>query len=74
MPVAGRTLVALLAISGWGDATSWMEQYAAESAAAGQTCEAKDYAACRQHLMVLLELLNGRADIVYRLTGGSGCR
>ena len=44
-----------------------MEQYAAESAAANQTCTAKEYAACRQHLQALLPLLDGRADIVYRL-------
>jgi len=64
---AGRTLAPLLlfAVAAWGN--SWIEQYAAESAAAGQACDAKDFAACRQHLTVLLESLNGRADIVYRL-------
>ena len=67
---SGRTLGPLLllcSVAGWGNGSSWIERYAAESAAASQTCDAKDYAACRQHLMVLLELLNGRADIVYRL-------
>src|SRR5580698_4799876 len=50
-----------------GNGGSWIEQYATESGAANQACDAKDYPACRQHLTTLLELLNGRADIVYRL-------
>jgi hypothetical protein len=50
-----------------GNGSSWIEQYATESTVANQACDAKDYAVCRQHLTTLLELLNGRADIVYRL-------
>ena len=46
---------------------SWITRYAAESRAANQACGAKDFAACRQHLTTLLELLDGRADIVYRM-------
>ena len=32
-----------------------------------KACGAKDYAACRDHLLRLEKLLDGRADIVYRL-------
>ena len=46
---------------------TWIEQYAQESAAAGKTCSAKDYGSCRDHLLRLVELLDGRTDIVYRL-------
>lgn len=49
------------------DDTTWIQRYATEAAAANQTCAAKDYGGCRQHLTLLLELLGGRADIVYRL-------
>jgi len=51
----------------WAADDSWIDQYGRESAAASQACDGRDYLACRQHLTVLLELLNGRADIVYRL-------
>jgi hypothetical protein len=57
----------LCALRAAGAETTWIQRYAAESSAANQACTAKDYAKCRQHLTGLLELLNGRADIVYRL-------
>jgi sugar lactone lactonase YvrE len=60
-------LLTIFSLAACGGDTSWIQQYAAESTAANQTCTAKDYAACRQHLNLLLELLDGRADIVYRL-------
>jgi hypothetical protein len=60
-------LPAACLITAYAAEASWMEQYAAESAAANQTCAAKDYAGCRPHLATLLTLLDGRADIVYRL-------
>jgi len=67
--VGSRTicLLTICSVAAWGADTSWMQQYAAESTAANQTCAAKDYAGCRQHLKLLLQLLDGRADIVYRL-------
>jgi hypothetical protein len=46
---------------------TWIERYAQESAAASKSCSVKDYGTCREHLLRLLELLDGRADIVYRL-------
>ena len=55
--------------------SSWIDQYAQESAAAAKTCGTGEYGDCRAHLMRLHELLDGRADIVYRLAkveGASG--
>jgi sugar lactone lactonase YvrE len=46
---------------------TWIEQYSSESTAANKTCAAKEYSECRQHLTHLRDLLDGRADIVYRL-------
>ncbi len=60
-------LLTVCSLAARGEGASWIQQYAAESAAANQTCTAKDYSSCRRHLRLLLELLNGRADIVYRL-------
>ena len=48
-------------------AQDWTESYAQEAAAAGKTCRAKQYTDCRGHLLRLIELLDGRADIVYNL-------
>jgi hypothetical protein len=47
--------------------SSWIDQYAQESAAAAKACAARQYDDCRAHLKRLHELLDGRADIVYRL-------
>ena len=46
---------------------TWIDEYATESAAAAKASNAKEYEACRQHLLRLRELLDGRVDIVYRL-------
>lgn len=46
---------------------TWIERYAEESPAANKACAAKDYPQCRERLLRLEELLDGRADIVYRL-------
>jgi hypothetical protein len=48
-------------------AQNWTESYPQEAAAAGKTCRAKQYEDCRSHLMRLVELLDGRADVVYNL-------
>ena len=47
--------------------TSWIEQYVQEATAANKTCTAKDFTACRGHLLRVYQLVDGRADIVYRL-------
>jgi len=47
--------------------SSWIDQYAQESAAAAKACGASQYDDCRAHLTRLHDLLDGRADIVYRL-------
>jgi hypothetical protein len=47
--------------------SSWIDQYAQASAAAAKACAASQYDDCRTHLMRLHELLDGRADIVFRL-------
>jgi len=47
--------------------SNWIEQYSQESAATNKSCGAKEYSVCRDHLLRLRELLDGRADIVYRL-------
>ncbi len=45
----------------------WTDQYPDEAAAATKTCGARNFSDCRQHLLRLHELLDGRGDIVYRL-------
>jgi len=45
----------------------WIDQYAAEAAAMNKVCAAKEYPACRDHLLRLERLLDGRMDIEYRL-------
>jgi hypothetical protein len=50
-----------------GNDLSWIDQSARESAAANESCKAREYAACRDHLLQLRDLLDGRADVVYRL-------
>jgi len=59
----------LLAFTSWalGNDLSWIDQSARESVAANQSCKAREYAACREHLLQLRDLLDGRGDIVYRL-------
>jgi sugar lactone lactonase YvrE len=63
--IIGLSLIFCLA--GYAAGPSWIEEYATESAAANKACNAKEYDACRQHLLRLRELLDGRVDIVYRL-------
>jgi len=46
---------------------SWVDEYPKEAAAMNKACAAKEYAVCRDHLVKLEELLDGRVDIVYRL-------
>jgi len=60
-------LFAIIPLAAWGDDVTWIQKYATESASANQACGAKDFAECRRHLAILMELLDGRVDIVYRL-------
>ncbi len=46
---------------------SWIEQYVQESTAANKSCTAKEFEVCRGHLLRVHQLVDGRADIVYRL-------
>src|SRR5262249_38395462 len=48
-------------------ADTWIDEYAAEAEAANRSCTAQEKTACRDHLARLAELLDGRADVVYRL-------
>jgi hypothetical protein len=50
-----------------GSGVTWIDKYEQEAAAMNKACQAKEYATCRGHLLRLEELLDGRADIVYRL-------
>lgn len=57
----------VLAVWAAAAAETWIDQYAQESAAASRACGARDNIGCRDHLVRLVELLDGRADVVYRL-------
>src|SRR5580658_4831617 len=46
---------------------TWIDEYVQEAGAMNKVCAAKEYPACRDHLLRLQELLDGRVDIVYRL-------
>jgi len=46
---------------------TWIDQYIDEAGAMNKACAAKDYKPCREHLLALEKLLDGRVDIVYRL-------
>ncbi len=50
-----------------GQQRPWTEQYLAEADAANKTCAAKNFAACRDHLLLLKDLADGRGDVIYRL-------
>jgi len=50
-----------------GAGETWIDQYMAEADAMNKACGAKEYPACREHLLRLEGLLDGRADIEYRL-------
>jgi hypothetical protein len=60
-------LAALGIVAAAAAAPTWIDQYAQESAAAAKACGDKQFDTCHTHLMRLRELLDGRADIVYRL-------
>ncbi|HYL75400.1 MAG TPA: hypothetical protein VEU96_14405 [Bryobacteraceae bacterium] len=62
-------LVFAFSAAAFGFDQTWSESYAQEAAAANKSCTAKQYPECRQHLLRLRELLDGRADIVYTLAG-----
>src|SRR5579871_3361393 len=64
---ANALVAMLLAMHAGGADQPWTEQYPSEAAAMNKACLAKDYAACRGHLLNLEKLLDGRADIEYRL-------
>jgi sugar lactone lactonase YvrE len=46
---------------------TWIDEYVQEAEAMNKVCGAKEYPACRDHLLKLERLLDGRVDIVYRL-------
>src|SRR5580658_6059572 len=46
---------------------TWIDEYVREAGAMNKACGAKEYPACRDHLLKLERLLDGRVDIVYRL-------
>jgi sugar lactone lactonase YvrE len=46
---------------------TWIDEYVREAGVMNKVCAAKEYPACRDHLLRLRELLDGRVDIVYRL-------
>ncbi len=64
---ANKKLLIWLGFASIGFGQSWVEEYPKEAAAMNKACGAKEYAACREHLLKLEELLDGRVDIVYRL-------
>jgi sugar lactone lactonase YvrE len=46
---------------------TWIDEYVREAGAMNSVCGAKEWPGCRDHLLRLEELLDGRVDIVYRL-------
>jgi sugar lactone lactonase YvrE len=46
---------------------TWIDDYVQEAGAMNSVCGAKEWVGCREHLLRLEELLDGRVDIVYRL-------
>ena len=67
MPSSRLWFLILCALCAAGQETHWIPRYVEEVSAANKAWTAKDYAACRRRLTALLELVDGRADIVYRL-------
>jgi hypothetical protein len=61
-----RLALAIAAVA-LGQGGPWTEQYLEEAAAANKTCAAKDLAGCRDHLLKLKDLADGRGDVIYRL-------
>ena len=62
-----KKILASIMFASLGFGQGWVDQYPKEAAAMNKACGAKEYAACREHLLKLEELLDGRVDIVYRL-------
>src|SRR5579863_351975 len=46
---------------------TWIDEYVREAGTMNKVCGAKEWAGCREHLLRLEALLDGRVDIVYRL-------
>jgi sugar lactone lactonase YvrE len=46
---------------------TWIDEYVREAGTMNKVCGAKEWAGCRDRLLRLEELLDGRVDIVYRL-------
>ena len=68
MSAGVRVLASLLTLSSAVIAeTSWVDEYPKVAAAMNKACAAKEWTACREHLLKLEQMLDGRADIVYRL-------
>jgi len=66
-PVKSAALPFIISCALFAAETSWIEQYVQAATAANKTCTAKEFAECRGHLLRAHQLLDGRADIVYRL-------
>jgi sugar lactone lactonase YvrE len=64
---ANKKLLAGLVFAQLVAGQTWIDDYVQEAGAMNKACVAKEYPACREHLLRLQELLDGRADIVYRL-------
>jgi sugar lactone lactonase YvrE len=64
---ANKKILALVVFVPLGFGQSWIDDYVQEAGAMNKACVAKEYPACRGHLLKLEELLDGRVDIVYRL-------
>lgn len=62
----GAIFLALCAVLR-GAEPAWTDQYAEEANAMNKACRAKEYVSCRDHLLRLEKLLDGRVDILYRL-------
>jgi sugar lactone lactonase YvrE len=65
--VRGPALFVITSIVICAAEASWIEQYVQEATAANKACTAKEFAACRGHLESVYKLVDGRADIVFRL-------
>src|SRR5581483_10816389 len=62
-----RSLGLLIPLLACAQTRPWTELYPEEAAAMNKACGASEWAACRDHLLKLKDVLDGRADIVYRL-------
>ena len=64
---ANKISLVWIGLASIGFGQTWVDDYPKEAAAMNKACGAKEYAACREHLLKLEGLLDGRVDIVYRL-------